>query len=82
MLLFPCQSQFLLTGFTVLTFMLLQLAIKDNVDKQEILYSLIRWKNLDHCHNTRKTKQNNFLGPEYLEFISTVIRKKFKVRFY
>lgn len=33
----PCQSQFPLTGFTVLAFMLLQQAIKDNVDKQETL---------------------------------------------
>lgn len=49
--------------------MLLQQAIKDNVDKQQTLYSLIRWRNWDHCHNNRRTKPTTFLGPEYLEFI-------------
>ena len=56
--------------------MLLQQAIKDNVDKQQTLYSLIRWRNWDDCHNNRRTKQTTFRGPEYLEFIYIAIREK------
>lgn len=56
--------------------MLLQQAIKDDVDKQHTLYSLIRWRNWDHCHNNRRTKQTTFLGPEYLELIYIAIREK------
>lgn len=56
--------------------MLLQHAIKDNIDKQQTLYGLLSWRNLDHCPNNRRTKQTIFLGPEYLEFIYTAVREK------
>lgn len=56
--------------------MLLQQAIKDNADKQQTLYSLLSWRNWDHCPNNRRNKQTIFLGPEYLEFICTAVREK------
>lgn len=56
--------------------MLLQQAIKENVNKKQTLYSLLRWRNLDHCPNNRRTKQTIFLSPEYLEFIYTAVTEK------
>lgn len=62
--------------------MLLQHAIKDNTDKQQTLYSLLSWRNLDHCPNNRRIKQTIFLGPEYLEFIYTAVREKEDEHYY
>lgn len=39
-------------------------------------YSLLSWRNWDHCPNNRRTKQTTFPGPEYLEFIYTAVREK------